>query len=80
LRIEDNQSNTLKQLCKSKSGCLYPQPGYSSYTSKYTNEVSESYGTRYPEREEALFNSKYRAASKENVMKRAEEEAAKKIE
>lgn len=75
IRIDDSDSGTLKQLCKSKSGLVYK-----TYGSKYCSEPSEHWEGKYQQREESFYGSRTRQASKENVMKRAEEEAAKKIE
>jgi len=41
--------------------------------------MNENYEGRW-QAEESAFNPRVRASSKENVMKRAEEEAARKIE
>ena len=79
----DEDVGTLKQLCKSKSGMLYGQApvGYKQLaSSKYNTEVAESWEGKWQNKEEFTYNSRGRQISKENVMKRAEEEAARKIE
>ena len=82
-KIEED-AGTLKQLCKSKSGMLYGQApvGYKQQlaSSKYNTEVAESWEGKWQNKEEFTYNSRGRQISKENVMKRAEEEAARKIE
>ena len=79
----DEDVGTLKQLCKSKSGMLYGQAlvGYKQLaSSKYNTEMAESWEGKWQSKEEFTYNSRGRQISKENVMKRAEEEAARKIE
>jgi hypothetical protein len=76
---QEEESNTLKQLCKSKSGFISGSTtagyGYNKFSAKYNEKYNETepYDPRWQGREEYSFSSKHRASSKENVMKRAEE-------
>jgi hypothetical protein len=58
---------------------LYNQ-GSGGYKARYGVEVSEPLEGKWQQREESGYGARIRPASKENVMKRAEEEAARKIE
>lgn len=73
-----NEEASLKALCKSKSGFIYDTSSYQTRDSSgwRREEQHESYGLSRGGSSSKLRDNSY----KENVMRKAEEEAAKKIE
>ena len=65
-RNKEDDPNTLKHMCKSKSGFLYTQSnmsGHQKYSPKYPSEVAENFEGRY-QADEFAFNPRIRTSSK----------------